>query len=176
VPLYTQACLDDPDAAALALTEASAYPLLLASLQDGCLEAAQLLLLLLLLLLLSSTRARFAGSKTSSGPETPQTDTNPPSSDACPRLLWPPMVLKRLALLATAAPNQHDAADGSSTSEGTRRAGEAARLRTTRSLPVCAALSKPWFSEQPARLAPDSLWPHLLPPAAVRCSLSRCRC
>lgn len=130
--LCMQACLDDPSAAAVALTQApeayveSTYPLLLASLQDGCLEAAQLLLLLTAQLARNKTRQRLPAT-----PCTPLAGIDPGGSDACQqRLVWPPMVLNRLALLATAAP----AADGSGNSDGALRAGEAARLETTQSL------------------------------------------
>lgn len=132
-----QACLDDPAAAAVAQTQASTYPLLLASLQDGCLEAAQLLLL----------TAQLARNKISqrlpARPCTSQAGIDPGGSDACQRLLWPSMVLNRLALLATAAP----VADGSGNSDGARRAGEAARLETTQLLQFIALHSGKWVCQ-----------------------------
>lgn len=100
--------------------------------QDGCLEAAQLLLLVI----------QLQSNKTSRLHDTPCTSQAGigPCIDACQRLEWPPMVLNRLALLATADP----VAEGSSDGNATRQAGKVVSLLARR-LPTASrcALSTP---------------------------------
>jgi hypothetical protein len=159
-----QACLEDPQGARAIFSEQQSlgritdgpamYPMLLASLQDGHLEAAQLLLLAQLLhqddTQLPQTTAPTAPQATAptacadmpspssltSGAAasvtvdagansttftvtTTSTHTSTSTGHSLSPVVWPPMVLKRLALLATAG----SSSSSSSNDAGKRTAG-----------------------------------------------------